>query len=85
MFDSPCFLLTSEDLINYLDIDDSKLGDFNNYLDVFVFPTWLEGHGLPIVEAMACKKPVIVLHDARIPWEIEGRCIIVEELECVRK
>jgi len=44
-------------------------------------PSWLEGYGLPIVEAMACKKPVIVLADSHIPWEIKSRCIIVENLE----
>lgn len=64
-------------------IPDSKLVDFYNYLDVFVSPTWLEGYKLPIVEAMACKRPVIVLHEARIPWEVKRRCIIVEELDCV--
>jgi len=61
-------------------IPDNNLGDFYNSLTVFVFPTWLEGYGLPIVEAMACKKPVVVLQDARIPWEVKRRCIIVDEL-----
>ena len=61
-------------------ISDNKLVDFYNSLDVLVFPTWLEGYGLPIVEAMACKKPVVVLDDANIPWEVKKRCIIVEGL-----
>jgi len=64
-------------------IPDNNLGDFYNSLTVFVFPTWLEGYGLPIVEAMACKKPVIVLGDAKIPWEVKRRCIIVDELDYV--
>jgi len=62
-------------------VPDDKLADFYNSLDVFVFPTWLEGYGLPIVEAMACKKPVIVLSDAIIPEEVKGRCVIVEDLD----
>lgn len=61
-------------------VPDDKLVDFYNSLDVFVFPTAIEGYGLPIVEAMACKKPVVVLVDAIIPWEVKSRCIIVEEL-----
>jgi len=64
-------------------IPDKELVDFYNSLDVFVFPTWLEGYGLPIVEAMACKKPVMVLEDAKIPWEVKKRCIIVDELDYV--
>lgn len=61
-------------------IPDYDLVEFYNSLDVFVFPTWIEGYGLPIVEAVACKKPVIVLADAIIPWEVKKRCIIVEDL-----
>jgi len=61
-------------------VPDRGLADFYNSLSVFVFPTWLEGYGLPIAEAMACGKPVIVLDDADIPWEVKRRCIIVEDL-----
>jgi len=59
-------------------IPDSKLCDFYNSLDVFVFPSLLEGYGLPIVEAMACGKPVITLEDAIIPEDIKSRTFIVE-------
>jgi len=64
-------------------IPDKELVAFYNSLDVFVFPTAVEGYGLPPVEAMACKKPVVVLADAIIPWEVKRRCIIVEELQYV--
>lgn len=64
-------------------IPDDSLVDFYNSLNVFVMPTWLEGYGLPIVEAMACKKPVVVLADADIPWEIKKRCIIADNLGVV--
>lgn len=59
------------------------LCNFYNSLDVLVYPTWLEGYGLPIVEAMACKKPVVVLSDATIPLEVKSRCVIVENLDMV--
>lgn len=62
-------------------IPDNSLVDFYNSLDVFVFPTAIEGYGLPPIEAMACRKPTVVLSDAIIPWEIKSRCIIVENLE----
>ncbi len=61
-------------------IPDNELVGFFNALDVFVFPTAIEGYGLPPVEAMACKKPVIVLDDAIIPLEVKNRCIKVEGL-----
>lgn len=64
-------------------IPDDKLVEFYNSLDVFIFPTAIEGYGLPIVEAMACKKPVMVLDDAIIPWEVKKRCIIVPELDFI--
>lgn len=77
-------LVGCDDRIKFLGfIPDEELRNFYNSLDVFVFPTAIEGYGLPPVEAMACKKPVIVLDDAIIPWEVKKRCIIVEELDYV--
>lgn len=66
--------------IKFIGLVTSNWVGFYNSLDVFVLPTWLEGYGLPIVEAMACKKPVIVLKDARIPTEVKSRCAVVEYL-----
>lgn len=62
-------------------IPDDDLPSFYNRIDVLVFPTWLEGYGLPIVEAMACNRPVVVLKDARMPDEVKNRCVIVEDLD----
>ncbi len=62
-------------------IPDGELVDFYNRIDAFMFPTWLEGYGLPIIEAMACQRPVIVLDDASLPIEISRRCVSVETLE----
>jgi len=76
--------LNSDPRIKFLGlVPDNNLAAFYNSLDLFVFPTWVEGYGLPIVEAMACKKPVIVLSDSIIPQEVKSRCIIVENLEMV--
>ena len=61
-------------------VPDDKLSEFYNSLDLFVFPTWVEGYGLPIVEAMACKKPVMVLVNSKIPFEVKDRCIWVQDL-----
>ena len=62
-------------------IEDGELLEFYSSIDCLVFPTSIEGYGLPPVEAMACKKPVIVLKDAIIPDEVKSRCIQVDSLE----
>ena len=59
---------------------EERMADFYNSLDLFVFPTKIEGYGLPIVEAFACKKPVIVLGDAIMTDEIKSRCTQVDNL-----
>jgi len=62
-------------------VPDEQLPSFYNSLSVFVFPSSIEGYGLPIIEAMACKKPVIVMTDAKIPEEIKSRCYCTDNAE----
>ena len=64
-------------------IPDDRLCTFYNSMDVMVFPTMIEGYGLPPVEAMACKIPTVVLADAIIPWEVKSKCIIIESLDAI--
>jgi len=59
-------------------VPDEKLCDFYNSLDCFIFPSLLEGYGLPIVEAMACGKPVVTLEDAIIPSDVKSRTHVVK-------
>ena len=61
-------------------IENGEIKKFYNNLDYLVFPTSIEGYGLPPVEAMACKVPTIVLSDAIIPHEVKSRCIVVDSL-----
>ena len=62
-------------------VPEESMNAFYNDLDYFVFPTKVEGYGLPIIEAMACKKPVVVLKDAILPKEIKSRCIVADHLD----
>ena len=57
-------------------VPDEDLNDFYNSLDLFVYPSVMEGYGLPIVEAMACSLPVITLDDAAIPEDLKKRTFI---------
>lgn len=60
-------------------VDDENMNEFYNSLDLFVFPTSIEGYGMPIVEAMACGKPVITLNDAIIPSNLKKRTFICSQ------
>lgn len=40
-------------------LPDNQIPAFYNALDVYIHPSLWEGYGLPIIEAMACGKPVV--------------------------
>jgi len=48
-------------------IPENKLNEFYNSLDVFVFPSFYEGFGLPVLEAMACGVPIITSNVSSMP------------------
>ena len=56
-------------------IERSQLGDFYAESDVCVFPSEVEGVGLPVIEAMACGVPVACAHAGALP-EIAGECAV---------
>jgi glycosyltransferase involved in cell wall biosynthesis len=43
----------------FVNIDEKRLVDLYNLSDVFVMPSYAEGFGLPVLEAMACGCPVV--------------------------
>lgn len=52
-------------------VSDEDLPCLYNAADVFVFPSFYEGFGLPPLEAMACGTPVVVSNVASLP-EVVG-------------
>lgn len=46
----------------------------------FVFPSWIEGFGLPLVEAMTCGAPIIASDRAAIP-EVVGDAALLMDAE----
>src|SRR5208337_2092341 len=53
------------------DIPDPDLIEFYNRAELFVYPSFYEGFGLPILEAMACGTPVIASNASSMP-EVGG-------------
>ena len=75
-------LADGDDRVRFLGfILDEDMNDFYNSLDVFVFPSLVEGYGMPIVEAMACEKPVITLNDSDIPSNIKEKTFVCSKEE----
>lgn len=48
-------------------VDDPTLRQLYAACELFVFPSWHEGFGLPVLEAMACGAPVIAAGTTSIP------------------
>ena len=64
--------LAPEDVVLTGFVPDDDLVGLYNLCHLFVFPSFHEGFGLPLVEAMACGAPVIGSNTSSIP-EIVGR------------
>jgi glycosyltransferase involved in cell wall biosynthesis len=52
-------------------IDNEDVADLYRGADLFVLPSFFEGFGLPVLEAMACGTPVITSNAASLP-EVSG-------------
>jgi glycosyltransferase involved in cell wall biosynthesis len=64
--------LSTRDVVITDKVSDRELVAFYNLCDLFVFPSWHEGFGLPALEALACGAPVIGSNNTSIP-EVIGR------------
>jgi glycosyltransferase involved in cell wall biosynthesis len=65
--------LDEDDVIMTGYIPDADLVSLYNICQLFVFPSWHEGFGLPVLEAMRCGAPVIGANASSIPEVIGWR------------
>ena len=64
--------LSDQDVVIIGKISDDDLLKLYNLCTVFIFPSFYEGFGLPILEAMACGAPVLAANNSSLP-EVVGR------------
>ncbi|MEJ2583343.1 MAG: glycosyltransferase family 1 protein, partial [Acidobacteriota bacterium] len=69
------------DRIRHLDyVDRLQLASLYARADALLFPSWLEGFGLPLLESMACGTPVITAGNSSMP-EIAGPAAVYVDPE----
>jgi glycosyltransferase involved in cell wall biosynthesis len=59
-------------------VSDSDLLQLYNACDLFVFPSFYEGFGLPALEAMACGRAVACSHTSALPEVVDGAAILFD-------
>lgn len=56
-----------------------RLSEFYNSADLFLFPSYYEGFGLPPLEAMACGCPVVTTNCSSIPEVVGNAAIKIDD------
>lgn len=61
-------------------VADTDLPALYTLASVFAFPSWYEGFGLPVLEAMACGTPVVAADNSSLP-EVSGHAALTVPAE----
>ncbi len=59
-------------------VQDAELLPLYNACDVFVFPSFYEGFGLPVLEAMACGRAVVCSEASALPEVVDGAALLFD-------
>ena len=68
-------LIEKEDIMTCGYIEKEDRPYVYNLASLFVYPSFFEGFGLPVLEAMACGTPVIASNNSSLP-EVSGKSIL---------
>lgn len=73
------FMLEENNIVysNYVDIDEQKLFEVYNNIDMLYFVSFSEGFGLPILEAQSCGIPVLTSNITSMPYVAGNGAILV--------
>ena len=74
--------LNLEDSVKFLGaVSEEDLVVLYNIADVFVFPSFYEGFGLPVLEAMACGTPVVTSNVSSMPEVAGDAALLVDPFD----
>src|SRR5581483_5654895 len=59
-------------------VSDADLLQLYNACDLFIFPSFYEGFGLPALEAMACGRAVTCSRTTSLPEVVDGAAILFD-------
>jgi len=59
-------------------VSDTELLQLYNACEVFVFPSYYEGFGLPALEAMACGRAVVCSSTSALPEVVDGAALLFD-------
>ena len=76
VYDTIIYLGLSQRVIIISDAGDDELAAIYRHARIFVFPTFSEGFGLPILEAMASGVPVVTSNTTSLP-EVAGEAAVL--------
>ena len=63
---------------HFSEIKAQELRDFYRHVDLMVYPSLLEGFGLPPIEAIACGTPAIGAATSAVQENLEGVCPLID-------
>lgn len=68
-----------DDSVNFIgEIDEKELAPLYSGADLFVFPSKMEGFGLPVIEAMACGTPVLCSNTDTLKEITDGAARVID-------
>lgn len=71
-------LALAEHVCQFSRVSEEELVGLYNAADVFVLPSFYEGFGLPVLEAMACGTPVVASNVASLPEVVGDAGLLVD-------